>query len=96
MGYKPELDASPMIDPSFSSYYQSQIVVLRWMVKLVQVDINTEVSILDFFLDLPWEGHLESVLHVYSYLCVNHNKRLALDPSYPEINESQFLQCDWK
>ena len=27
---------------------------------------------------------------------MNHNTRLALDPSYPDIGESQFLQCDWK
>ena len=36
------------------------------------------------------------VLHVYGYLCAKHNTRLALDPSYPDINKSQLLQCDWK
>ena len=46
MGYTPELDAYPVIDPSLASHYQSQIGVLRCMVELGRVDINTEVSML--------------------------------------------------
>ena len=80
MGYAPELNASPLIDPSLASYYQSQIGVLRWMVEIFWVDINTEVSMLDSLLALPREGHLEAVFHVYGYLRVKHNTRLALDP----------------
>ena len=66
------------------------------MVELGRVDINTEVSMLASCLVLPREGRLEAVLHVYGYLGVNHNTRLALYPSYPDIDEIQFLQCDWK
>ena len=66
------------------------------MVELGRVDINTELSMLDFCLGLPREGHLEAVLHVYGYLCVKHNTMLALDPYYPYIDESQLLQCYWK
>ena len=47
MVYAPELDTYPVIVPSLVYYYQYQIVVLRWMVELGQVDINTEVSMLD-------------------------------------------------
>ena len=47
MGYAPELDAYHVFDPLLASYYQSQIGVLRWMVELGRVDINTEVSMLD-------------------------------------------------
>ena len=49
---------------------------------------------LNSFFDLPQEGHLEAVLRVYGYLQVNHNTRLALDPYYPDIDESQILQCN--
>ena len=53
MGYAPELDASNVLDPSLESYYQSQIGILRWMIELGRVDINTEVLILDSCLDHP-------------------------------------------
>ncbi len=45
IGYSPELDDSPELDPSLSSYYQSQMVILRWMVELGRIDMMTEVSI---------------------------------------------------
>ena len=45
-GYAPELDTSPVMDPSLESSYQSQIRFLRWMVELSWGDINTEVSML--------------------------------------------------
>ena len=96
MGYIPELDASTVLDPSLESFYKYQIGVLRWMVELGRVDINTEVSMLASCLAIPQEGHIEAVLNVYGYLRAKNNKRLALDPYYPEIDESQFLQCDWK
>ena len=54
-----------MLDTSLEPYYQSQIGGMRWMVEIGQVDINTEVSMLASFLDLPWEGCIEAVLHVY-------------------------------
>ena len=47
-------------------------------------------------MNLPWEVYLEAVLNVYSYVCAKHNTRLPLDPSCPDIRESQFLQCYWK
>ena len=96
MGYAPELYASPMLDPSLASYYQSQIVYFRWTVELGRVDIHTEALMLGSCLALPREGSLEALLYVYGYLCAKHNTSLALDPSYPDIDEIQFLQCDWK
>ena len=47
MVYAPELDTYPVIVTSLVYYYQYKIVVLRWMVELGRVDINTEVSMLD-------------------------------------------------
>ena len=45
-GYEPELDVSEPLEPEDATYYQSQIGVLRWMVKLGQVGTITEVSLL--------------------------------------------------
>ena len=66
------------------------------MVELGWVSINTDFSVLASCLDLPREVSLEALLYIFVYLCEKHNKKLALDPSYPEIYESQFLQCAWK
>ena len=96
LGYVPELDVSPVLTSDLASYYQSQIGVLRWMVELGRVDINTEVSMLSSHMAMPREGHLEALFHVFAFLKAKHNSRLALDPTYPEINPGDFKKCDWK
>jgi hypothetical protein len=45
---------------------------------------------------MPREGHLDAALHAYSYLKSHHNARMIFDPTYPTINESDFMECDWK
>ena len=63
--------------------------------ELGRVDINTEVSMLASHLALPREGYLEAVFHVFAYLKAKHNSRLALDPTYPDIDESDFKKYNW-
>lgn len=96
MGYEPELDTSAPLDPDASSYYQSLIGVLRWMVEIGRIDIATEVSLLSSHLAYPREGHLEEALHVMAYLRQKHNSRLIFDPSYPDIDMTNFKECDWR
>eukprot|EP00804_Cyclotella_cryptica_P002919 CCRYP_013283-RA/>CCRYP_013283-RA protein AED:0.32 eAED:0.32 QI:0/-1/0/1/-1/1/1/0/188 len=96
IGYSPELDDSPELDPSLSSYYQSQIGILRWMVELGRIDMMTEVSMLASHLAMPREGHLEAIFHIYAYLKQKYNSRLAFYPTYPSIDMSDFKECDWK
>ena len=45
-GYSTELDVSPVLGPEKASYYQSLIEVMRWMIEIEQIDMNTEVSLL--------------------------------------------------
>ena len=66
------------------------------MVKLVRVDINTEVSFLESQLELPGEGHLDSFLHIYYYLSWNYNLRLEFYPTYTTIDMYEFNECEWK
>jgi Reverse transcriptase (RNA-dependent DNA polymerase) len=93
--YSPELDVSPELGPQDSSYYQSLIGVLRWMVELGRVDICLEVSLLSSQLALPRMGHLASVLHIFAYLKCHHNAEIVLDPSDPVVDESLFAIQDW-
>ena len=96
LGYEPEMDVSPVLEPTEASYYQTLIGVMRWMVELGRVDIAVEVSQLSSFLAMPRQGHLVAALHIMSYLKVKHNSRLVLDPSYPVIDYKSFNDnADW-
>jgi hypothetical protein len=93
--YYPELDLSEPLDPECSSFYQHPIGVMRWMVELGRIDIVTEVSLLSSHLAYPCKGHLETALHIVSYLSQKHNTRLIFDPTYPKINMGQSPQNNW-
>ena len=56
--YRPEIDVSPELIASDSSWYQTLIGILRWMVELGRVDILLETSMMSSHLALAREGHL--------------------------------------
>lgn len=60
------------------------------------MDIINEVSDLALFLVIPREGHLEAVFNLFQHLDKKHNARIVFDPSYPEIDQSTFKECNWK
>ena len=64
------------------------------MVELGRIDIAVEVLQISSFLAMSRQGHLVNALHIMSYLKINHNSRLMLDPSYPGIEMSQFKSND--
>jgi len=66
------------------------------MVEIGRIDIATEVSILSSHLAYPREGHLDAALHIMGYLKAKHNSRLVFDPCYPDVDETKFMDCDWK
>jgi len=45
---------------------------------------------------MPREGHLEAAINVMAYLKLHHNARLVLDPTYPTIDHTSFMKCNWK
>ena len=44
----------------------------------------------------PREGHLDALMHIFGFLRINHNSRMAYDPLYPTIDMSVFKPNDWK
>ena len=92
---RPELDVSEELNATDSSYCQSLIGILRWIVELGRVDICLETSIMSSHLALPREGHLEQVPHMFACLKSHHNAELVFDPSDPAIDESEFERRDW-
>ena len=95
MGYDPELDTSPELDPGTTSYYLTIISILRWMIELARIDIITKVSLLLSHVALPREGQFEAAIHVMAHVGLGYNSRLVYDPSYPKIDHSVFKECDW-
>jgi hypothetical protein len=81
MGYKPELDESPELDPAMANLYRSQIGILHGCVEMGTINIITEVSMFSTYLCMSREGHFESIFHVFTYLGMNHNARVIFDPT---------------
>ena len=82
------------LSPDEASYYETIIGVMRWMVELGRFDIDVEVLQLSFFLAMTLKVHMVSAFHIMSYLRIRHNYRLFLDPSYADINLSEFKSED--
>ena len=90
LDYKPEMDVFPLLSPDKAYYYQTIIGVMSWMVKLGRVDIAVEMYQLSSLLAVPRKGHMLSALHIIYYLRIRQNSFLVLDPSYADINLSEF------
>jgi hypothetical protein len=95
-GYRPELDVSPVLGPEQANYYQSLIGVLRWAVKLGRIGIYIDVTLLSSYLAEPRIGHLEQVLHIFSYLKHHTNSHMVFDPNYIAWDQVSFTDYDWK
>ena len=79
--YRPDINITEELGEDESSYYQSLIGVLRWIVELGQVDIFCKVSMLSSHLALPRCGHLSQVLHMFAYLKSHANSEMVYEPS---------------
>eukprot|EP00957_Ditylum_brightwellii_P073000 5547622-Ditylum_brightwellii.AAC.1 len=56
--YRPELDITSVLSPIDSTYYQSLIGMLSWMVELGRIDIGLKVFMMSSYLVMPREGHM--------------------------------------
>ena len=46
-------------------------------------------------LEMPREGHMQDLLHVFAYLKKHMNTEMVFDPSEPEIDMNSFQRQDW-
>ena len=90
------MDETPSLEHDLAYWYQSLIVMIRWLVEIGRLHIITEVSIMASQMAMPIEGHLDAVLHVFEFLRQKYNSRMALDPNYPGIDMNDFKECKWK
>jgi hypothetical protein len=94
-GYRPELDVSPLLEPDQASYFMSLIGILRWAVELGRIDIFIDVALLSSHMAQPRVGHMNEVLHIFSYLKCHENSNLVFDPQPKYWDELQFSKFDW-
>ena len=47
-------------------------------------------------MEMPREGNLEAVFHVFKFLRQKYNSRMAFDPTYPATEMNDFKECKWK
>ena len=93
--YLTEIDISQELQPQYTSYCQSLIGILMWIVELGRVDICVELSMMSSHVALPRQGHLNQVFCIFGYLKKHHNAEMVLDPTDTDINMSQFENQDW-
>ena len=94
-GYKPEEDVTPELNKEGVQTYQELIGVLRWACELGRVDVLLEMVLLSQHLAMPRMGHLDQVYHIFGYLKHNPKRKLAFDPTQPDISEKLFTEYEW-
>ena len=65
--------------------FQNIIRILRWTVKLGQIDISYEISVISRYLEQPRTGHLVQELHILKYLDQHKKNELDFDPEYHNV-----------
>ncbi len=65
------------------------------MIELGRLYISTEVSKLSAHMALLNQVYLEAALHVISYVSLQHNFHLCMDPTYLIIGSTQSPLCNW-
>jgi hypothetical protein len=94
-GYCPELDTMALLSPRQANYYMSLIWVLQCTVELGGIDIYVDVALLSSHMAAPCTGHMEQVLHNFSYLKNHLTSNLVFDPNTVAWDESMFKKYDW-
>ena len=61
-----------------------------------RVDIAIEVSMMSTYVAMPKERHLQQMFQMFTYLKLHHNSRIAMDPTYPDIEEDKFQKKCWR
>ena len=61
------LDTSPELEPDTASYFQTVIGIIRWIIKLGEIDLITKVLLLSFHVALPREEHLDAAVHAIAH-----------------------------
>ena len=85
--YRPDMDVTDECSDSQIKFFQNLIGILRWIVKLGQIDIAYEISVLSCYLAQPMTVHLITALHIFKYLDQHKKNELNFDPVYHNVED---------
>ena len=91
----PKLAVSLSLGPNVVCYYQSLISVIRWMMEVRSIDINTKAALVSLHLAMPKKWDVKAVLHIMGCLKLSHNSRWMFEPSYIDMDYSYVQECNW-
>jgi hypothetical protein len=94
--YRPELDASSLLNALQHNLYQQFIGILRWAVELGRRDIHLPVALMAQYLTQPQIGHLQKIFHIFAYIKAHPSSRILLDDTIPYIQHDRFIPADWR
>ena len=60
-----------------------------------RVDILLETLLISAHLALPRIGHLEKIIHMFGYIKMHLNRKIAFDAARPSIDERILKKYDW-
>jgi len=86
-GYRPELDATPLLTADAINYFQSQISIY--------IDIYVDVARLSQYLVNPRQGHLQAVYHIYAFLKRHKRGTMVFDDNVFQFSSADFPEFDW-
>ncbi len=72
-----------------AQFYMQAIGILRWIIDLERIDVCCEVSMMSSYSAAPRAGHLDAVLHIFSYLSMHERSRIVMDDSYFPHKEAE-------
>ena len=66
--YQYELDITDPFDGESIKYFQNLVGTFKWVIDLVYIDIHNTTAHLSVTLAQPWQVHLKSSLHTFTYI----------------------------
>ena len=73
--------------------FQNIIGIMRWTVKLGQIDVSCEISVLSHYLAQQSTSHLVQKFRILKYLDQHKNNELAFDSPYQNVENSVLVQA---
>ena len=80
----PEIDDSPILNPTRHSQFRSLVGCANWLVTLGRFDVAYAVNTFSRFSMQPREGHFKGMIRLFGYLKKFRKGKIMIDPNYPD------------
>ena len=74
------MDVTEELGPDGIQFFQEMIVMIIWATELGRTDLLYEVLLISQYQDLPIEGHMGEILHIFAFLDGKPRLTLYMNP----------------